>query len=114
VALVDADEAAICEYLKTWPGQFVAGRQICRQAAGKWRFNDDPNWAIPILTSLVSKGILEADLRGHYRLLSAKRKHAPKESISPETEKIIEPGETVCDEPEQPENPSEPEGPVSV
>jgi hypothetical protein len=91
----------------------VAGRQVCRQAAGKWRFHDDPNWAIPILTNLVSKGILEANTRGHYRLLS-KRKKAPKKWMSPQMKKILEQGDIVCDEPEQPEKPTEPKDPVSV
>ena len=41
----DADEVEICQFLKSWPGQFLSGKTICRRAGGKWRFREDENWA---------------------------------------------------------------------
>ena len=50
---MNADERDICNYLKAWPGQFVYGRDIARRASGKWRYREDPEWAAPVLASLV-------------------------------------------------------------
>jgi len=66
---VDADQNAICQFLKTWPDQFVSRREICRRAGGKWRFREDENWAVPVLQRLVEEGIVESDDNGHFRLM---------------------------------------------
>ncbi|HSU53149.1 MAG TPA: hypothetical protein VLT36_03735 [Candidatus Dormibacteraeota bacterium] len=88
---MDADEKEICEFLKSWRGQFVASREICKRAGGKWRFREDPNWAIPVLTRLVEKGDLESDASGHFRLLDKEKdKKKKKWWISPQMKKILE------------------------
>ena len=66
---MDADQNAICQFLKTWPGQFVSRREICRRAGGKWRYREDENWAVPVLQLLVEDGIVETDDTGHFRLM---------------------------------------------
>ena len=66
---MDADQNAICQFLKTWPGQFVSRREICRRASGKWRYREDENWAVPILQRMVEDGIVESDDTGHFRLM---------------------------------------------
>jgi len=65
---MDADENEICQFLKSWPGQFVSSKTICRRAGGKWRFREDENWAVPILRRLLENSLVEADETGHYRL----------------------------------------------
>jgi hypothetical protein len=65
---MDADENEICQFLKSWPGQFVSGKTICRRAGGKWRFREDENWAVPILRRMLDSSLVEADETGHYRL----------------------------------------------
>jgi hypothetical protein len=65
---MDADQNAICLFLKTWPGQFVSRREICRRAGGKWRFREDENWALPILQRMVEDGIVESNDDGRFRL----------------------------------------------
>ena len=65
---MDADQNAICLFLKMWPGQFVSRREICRRAGGKWRFREDENWAVPVLQRMVEDGIVESDESGHFRL----------------------------------------------
>ena len=66
---MDADQNAICQFLKTWPGQFVSRREICRRAGGKWRYREDENWAVPVLQRMVEDGIVESDETGHFRLM---------------------------------------------
>jgi hypothetical protein len=90
---MDADEKEICDFLRSWPGQFVSHREICKRAGGKWRYRDDPKWAIPILTGMVGKGILESDASGHFRLLP-ERKEKRKE-VSQEVKDILERGKGV-------------------
>ena len=87
---MDADERDICLYLKGWSGQFVSVGEITRRAGGKRRYRDDPNWAVPILTRLVEKGILESDSTGHYRLKPRKEKDKNKRWVSPHIQKILE------------------------
>lgn len=86
-----AEEREICIYLKGYPGQFVAGREISRRAGGKWRHRDNPGWATPVLEKLVEQGFVESDATGHYRLVrkmfvEKKKKYF----ISPKIQKILE------------------------
>ena len=66
---MDADQNAICIFLKTWPGQFVSRREICRRAGGKWRYREDENWAVPILHRMAEERIIEFDDCGRCRLI---------------------------------------------
>jgi hypothetical protein len=102
---MDADEKEICDFLRSWPGQFVSHREICKRAGGKWRYRDDPKWAIPVLSRMAEKGIVDSDASGHFRLLP-ERKEKEKKELSPETKKILEAGGNVTEiedtsEPEQ-------------
>lgn len=66
---MDADQTAICLFLKSWPGQFVSRKEICRRAGGKWRFREDESWAVPVLQRMLEDRVIEADDTGHFRLL---------------------------------------------
>ena len=70
---MDTEEAEVCDFLKTWPGQFVSAREVCRRAGGKWRYREDERWALPVLQRLLEKRQVEADARGHYRLVTEKK-----------------------------------------
>jgi hypothetical protein len=85
---MDADERDICNYLKSWPGEFVYGRDIARRAGGKRRFREEPEWANPVLVRLVEKRILESDSTGYYRLRMKKEKR--EKWLSPAVRKILE------------------------
>jgi len=65
---MDADQTEICQFLKSWPDQFVSGKEICRRAGGKWRSREDPTWAMPILRRMVESKIIETDCAGRFRL----------------------------------------------
>jgi len=86
---MDADERDICMYLKTWPGQFVSAREICRRAGGKWRFREDAQWALPVLLRLAEKGTIEEDTNGHYRLPRGEQKVTTQKWVSPHIKNII-------------------------
>src|SRR5512140_3631214 len=61
---MDADERDVCNYLKSWPGEFVSGRDVARRAGGKRRFRAEPEWAVPVLTRLVEMGLVDSDSTG--------------------------------------------------
>ena len=86
---MDADEREICNYLKGYPGQFIGVSEICRRAAGKRRYREEPNWAVQVLTRLLEKGVVEADSTGHYRL-KQKQKEKPQRWMAPHIKKILE------------------------
>jgi hypothetical protein len=71
---MDADQSAICQFLKQSPEEFVSRKEICRRAGGKWRFREDEYWAIPVLARMREEKIVEADETGHYRLVKQNSK----------------------------------------
>ena len=85
---MNAAERDICNYLKSWPGQFVYGRDIARRAGGKWRFREDPEWSVPVLARLVQQGLVESDSTGQFRLKGKKQK--AKRCTSPHIRHILE------------------------
>jgi hypothetical protein len=77
---MDQEEKEICTYLKEVPGRFISGLDICRRAGGKWRYREDPEWALPFLARLAEKKVIESDSTSHYYRLVLKRdKKDPKE-----------------------------------
>src|SRR5438045_2618368 len=87
---MDADEREVCDFLKSFPGQFLSGREVARRAGGKWKFHDDPHWAVPVLLRLKDQNIIESNASGQYRLLENLKKEKQKRWISPHLQKILE------------------------
>ena len=88
---MDADQYEICQFLESWPDQFVSGKEICRRAGGKWRYREDENWATPVLRRMIECNLVETDNSGHFRLVKQPdRKHKTKCWISPHIKKILE------------------------
>ncbi len=83
------EEREICAYLKSFPGQFVSGRDIARRAGGKWRYRENPEWATLVIERLLEKKIIESDSTHHYRLIVKDRKKS-KKWVSPQMKKILE------------------------
>jgi hypothetical protein len=88
---MDADEKDIFQYLKNYGGQFVNAKEICRRAATKRRFAEEPDWAKVVLVRMTERRILEADTSGRYRI-KAVHKKGPHKWMSPEIAKILEAG----------------------
>ena len=65
---MEADEKDVCIYLAASGGQFASRMEIARRAGGKRRYEDDPKWAVRVLSRLIDKGIVELNSTGHYRL----------------------------------------------
>jgi hypothetical protein len=88
---MDSDEQLILEYLRCWPGQYVAAREIARRAGGKFRFCQDAQWAAPLLTRLLEKGRIETDGLGHYRpsLKDASEPRKLQRWISPHLQHVL-------------------------
>jgi hypothetical protein len=87
---MDADQNEICQYLKSWPGQFVSGKEICRRAGGKWRYREDEKWAFPVLQRMIESHLVERDSTGHFRLLQQEdKKDQKKRWISPAIKAIL-------------------------
>ncbi len=83
-----ADERDICNYLKSWRGQFVYGRDIARHAGGKWRFREDSEWATAPLARLVERGVIESDAMGAFRIPYSRPK--AKKWVAPQIKDILE------------------------
>ena len=86
---MDSDEREIIEYLKTWGEDFISAKEICRRAGGKRRYNEDNNWAKPILHRLKERNLIEGDELGRYRIKPASKKGLKGRWISPDIEKIL-------------------------
>lgn len=78
---MDADQSAICQFLKQQPQEFVSRKEICRRAGGKWRFREDEYWAVPVLSRMREEGIVEADDTGHFRLAPQKKEFNNKQRV---------------------------------
>jgi hypothetical protein len=87
---MDADEKEICNFLKSWPGQYVGLKEIARRAGGKWRYREDPNWPLPVLTRLIEGGQIESDSNAHYRLRPQGKRAKEKRWMSPHIKRILE------------------------
>jgi len=87
---MDADERDIFRFLKSWRGQFVAMREICRRAGSKQRFQEEPEWAMQALLRMVGRGILESDATGHFRIKRVSKKDRNKLLVEPDIAKISE------------------------
>jgi len=87
---MDADEREIYFYLKSYKHEFISSREICRRAGGKKKFRADEEWAKPVLTRMVERGILEHDAAGHYRIKPREEDKARKRRwVSPQIQRIL-------------------------
>jgi hypothetical protein len=85
---MDADEREIFDYLKTFGEEWVNAKEVCRRAGGKKRYNEDNNWAKPILHHMKEQQLIEGDELGRYRIKPLKKGHKGR-WVSPDIEKIL-------------------------
>jgi len=88
---MDADEREIVDFLNSFHAEWVSGKEICRRAGGKRRFNEDKYWAIPVLQRLRDRRIVEIDMVGHYRLTPPPEESHDQEA-SLDTQRILKAG----------------------
>ncbi len=87
--MMDSDERDIFYYLKGWKNQFVSPHEICRRAGGKKRYEEEPDWAKPVLVRMAEKRILETDPAGYYRIKPAPKDGKAKRWVSPQVARIL-------------------------
>ena len=90
---MDADQTEICQFLKSFQDQFVSGKEICRRAGGKWRFREEPTWALPVLRRMFETRVVETDIDGRFRLTqqAASAKRTKKRMwLSPAVQRMLE------------------------
>ncbi|HEV2392257.1 MAG TPA: hypothetical protein VG146_07830 [Verrucomicrobiae bacterium] len=92
--------------MKSWPGQFVSVVQICRRAGNRRQFQENPNWAVPLLATMLDKKVVECDAYNRYRLKPPEKKR--KVFMSPELKKILEKAGRTFDVDESAAGPGDP------
>jgi hypothetical protein len=70
--VLSPEERIIMDYLATSPESFFSPREVCRRAGDKEKYSENPNWAVPFLSRLLTRGLVEADASGRYRILVRK------------------------------------------
>jgi hypothetical protein len=65
---MNAEQKTICEFLKTYRNLFVSVSEISKALGDRKRFDQDRNWARPILRRMEMEGMLESNPFGEYRL----------------------------------------------
>ena len=84
------EETEILQYLKSYPREFVSGKEISRRAATTKRGREEPQWARPFLSRLLNKELIETDDMGRYRFRQPRKGTAKKKWISPQIANILE------------------------
>src|SRR5947207_12111357 len=65
---MNADEKAVQDFLKDFPGIFVSVSEISRRLGARRKYLKDRLWARPILRRMELDGHLESNAYGEYRL----------------------------------------------
>ena len=58
---MNADERAVCEFLKAYPGTYVSVMEISRRLGVRRQFKKDRAWARPILRRMELDNVLESN-----------------------------------------------------
>lgn len=74
---MNAEETQIYEFLKTRNGNFVSVNDISRFLGHGRRYQQDRNWARPVLRRMEVDGIVEANPYGEYRVKGADAEAQP-------------------------------------
>ena len=65
---MNAEEQAICGFLKQYPGTFVSVTDISRRLGQQQKFKKDRAWSRPMLRRMELDGLVESNPCGEYRL----------------------------------------------
>jgi hypothetical protein len=87
--MMDSEEREIYHHLKGLRDQFVPANAISRQAGGRRRFRESPDWAKPALLRMVERGILETDGSNSYRLKPMPPRGETKRWVSPQLAMLL-------------------------
>jgi hypothetical protein len=62
------DETQVLEYLRQYPDTYISGIEVGKRASGRKRFQQDRDWARPVLRRLEVEFLVESNEYGHYRI----------------------------------------------
>jgi len=65
---LNADEQVILIFLEQCGEAGASAREICRKASTKDRWKEDERWAMPFISSLKDKKLVETNPAGGYRI----------------------------------------------
>jgi len=68
---MNAEEQEIYEFLKGHPETFVSVTDISKRLGRGRKFEEDRNWARPVLRRMEMDGLVESNPFGEYRLLAS-------------------------------------------
>lgn len=68
---MNAEEQEIYDFLKGYRDTFVSVTDISKRFARGRKFEEDRNWARPVLRRMEMDGVLESNPFGEYRILAA-------------------------------------------
>lgn len=90
--LLGTDEIFVLQYLKNYPGNFIAEMEITRQANGRSRFLQDKHWAHIALMRLLDLQLVDTDGFGRYLVHSSEplTAGARKKFLAPQVRDILE------------------------
>jgi hypothetical protein len=94
IMTLSSDELAILEYLKSWNGKSITLIEIARNAAGRQKFRDTPEWANGLMYRLVEAKFVEVNERGHYNIAEGasvpRQQKTPAPAVTPKPPKTAE------------------------
>jgi hypothetical protein len=65
---VSAEEQIVVQYLQHCGENGASAREICRKASTKDSWKENERWALPFISSLMDKKLIERSPAGAYRL----------------------------------------------
>ncbi len=74
--MYSADEQCVLDYLATSPGTFFSPREVCRRAGSREMWERNQRWAIPVLSRLLARGLVETDPSSRYRIVRGRDEKA--------------------------------------
>ena len=87
---MDSEEREIFQFLQTWGADYVSYKEIARRAGGKKKFNENGDWAKPLLIRMSERGVLESDAMGRYRIKPVRSKDKATRWVAPNIAKILQ------------------------
>ena len=74
----------VLAHFKANPKAWLKAKELARHIGGKFRYEQNPEWAKPILKKFASKDLIEVDAAGAYRLKPKVRENKPRIFVTPE------------------------------
>lgn len=61
---MNTEESVVLNFLEESPETWYSRREVARKAVHRSEYEENPNWASPIISSLLSRGLIEENNSG--------------------------------------------------